>query len=218
VGLAACGTAGVAQAAVRSGGGYGPSGGGTTLSIPGGYASVAATVTVGPAGGTIGPVSVDGAGVTVSVPAGAFPERVQVTLYAPYLSGIPALPGYQIVAGVGVQVTLNGQPYRGAFLKPLTVTVSSARIGASSVVQVWNGSSFVTDSASSTAAGSATLSVSSDPYFVIQTPVSATWTPISGATSANTGEPFLGEGIAAGTLLVAGSAGLAMRRRRRTEA
>jgi hypothetical protein len=47
-----------------------------------GFSTVLTSLTVGPAGGTIGPVSSDGATFTLTVPAGAFPTDVQITLTA----------------------------------------------------------------------------------------------------------------------------------------
>ena len=44
--------------------------------------------TITPAGGTIGPIIVDGAIITLIVPAGAFPVPVQITMTAPNLFAI----------------------------------------------------------------------------------------------------------------------------------
>jgi hypothetical protein len=220
-GAAACCTVGPAYAADRSVAGYGPpSTQSLTAGIPGGYTSVITSVPIGPAGGTIGPLTVNGAMVTITIPAGAFSTTVLITVTQADLGGLTAaMPRYVVVAGVGIQVTVNGQPYAGTFLKPLTATIRSSQITASSVVQVWNGSAFVTDQDSSTAAGAATLSFDTDPYFVVQSPATQAVTAIPGATTSRTGEPLLGEGIAAGGLLLLGSGGLAVggatRRRQR---
>jgi hypothetical protein len=221
IGAAVCWTTAPAYAAGRSAAGYGPSSPVSATGVPGGYTSVITSVPIGPAGGTIGPLTVDGATVTLTVPAGAFSTQVLITVTQADLSGLAArMPGYVIVAGLGVQVTINGQPYSGMFLKPLTVTIRSSQISASSVVQVWNGSAFVTDQASSSAAGVATISFDTDPYFIVQTPATQAVSAVPGATTAQTGEPFLGEGIAAGGLLLLGSgglaAGVATRRRRQS--
>jgi hypothetical protein len=217
---ACCCTAGPAYAADRSVASYGPPSTHSLTGIPGGYTSVITSVPIGPAGGTIGPLTVNGAMVTITIPAGAFSTTVLITVTQADLGGLAAaMPRYEVVAGVGIQVTVNGQPYAGTFLKPLTATIRSSQITASSVVQVWNGSAFVTDQDSSAAAGVATLSFDTDPYFVVRSPATQVVTAIPGATSSQTGEPLLGEGIAAGGLLLLGSGGLAVggatRRRQR---
>ena len=184
---------------------------------PGGFTALVTTVTITPAGGVIGPLMVDGAEVTIHVPAAAFPEDVQVTVTAPDLSGITPTPGFTVVAGVGVEITLNGAPYPGTFLLPVTVTITSPRITASSEVVVWNGSSFVNDPNSTTMAGSASVSFDSDPAFAVETPTASRTAPVPGATAPVTGEPFLGEGILAGLLVLGGTGGLVMSRRRRVK-
>jgi len=177
--------------------------------VPGGFTTVVTSVTIGPTGGTIGPVTVDGAAVTLAIPAGAFPASVQITVTAPDLAAIGGA-----VAGVGVQVTENGAPFPGTFATPVTLTVHSASITAGSTVVVWNGTAFVTDTSSTVAAGTATVSFDHDPDFAVLAGSRA----ISGATTPVTGEPFLGEGILAGVLVLAGATGLALGNRRRARA
>ena len=63
-----------------------------TPAPPGGFTALVTTVTITPAGGVVGPVTVDGAQVTVHVPAGAFPEDVQLTITAPHLPAITPMP------------------------------------------------------------------------------------------------------------------------------
>src|ERR1700733_1461729 len=65
--------------------GYGPPGP-AAPTVPGGFSAVVTSQTIGPAGGKIGPVSVDGVTTTLTVPAGAFPGPVQITLTAPDLA------------------------------------------------------------------------------------------------------------------------------------
>jgi hypothetical protein len=200
-------------------GGYGPPAP-VVPPAPGGFSAVVTSQSIGPAGGKVGPVSVDGVTVNLTVPAGAFTDTVQITLTAPSLAGIGTggMAGRHAVAGVGVQVTQNGATYPGTFHKPLTVTMASSSINAACAVVVWNGAAFV--SAGGTAgAGAATVSFDHDPSFAVLAPASSAVppvAPIAGATGPKTGEPFLGEGILAGVLLVMGMAGLgfALRRRR----
>jgi DNA-binding beta-propeller fold protein YncE len=211
---AALGTAGTALAAPAASSGYGPPPV-TPPPPPGRFTSVTTTVTVGPGGDTIGPVLVDGTDLTVSVPAGAFPRVVQITITAPDLAVIVPQRGFAVVAGAGILVTLNGSPYPGTFLKPITATFRSSLITASSTVVVWNGSSFVTDPGSTTTPGAATVSFDSDPDFAVESPVSSAKTPVPGATLPVTGKPLLGEGILAGALVMAGAGGVTASRRRR---
>ncbi len=213
---AVLGTAGGAYAATgaRS---YGPPAP-PVSPAPGGFTAVVTTVTVGPAGGTVGPVDVDGTSTTVTVPAGAFPATVTVTLTAPDLAAITPVGGDSVVNGVGILVDLNGSPYPGTFLKPLTATLDDSKITAASVVVVWNGAAFVTDPDSTDASGVSTVSFDTDPDFAVETPVSAPPTPVPTATVPVTGEPFLGAGIAAGVLILGGAGGILLSRRRRARA
>ena len=190
----------------------------TTPTPPGGFTAVITTVTITPAGGVVGPVTVDGIPVTVHVPAGAFPSDVQITITAPHLAAITPMAGFHLVAGVGVGVSLNGAPYPGTFLRPVTVTFSSPMITPASAVVVWNGSAFVTDPNSTTMAGSASVSFDTDPAFTVQSPNTSAGAPVPGATAPTTGEPFLGEGLLAGVLVLGGAGGLVMSRRRRIRA
>jgi len=197
--------------------GYGPPGP-PPPPVPGGYSVVVTSQTIGPAGGTIGPVNVNGTSVTLTIPAGAFPVPVQITLSAPDLAaiGTAGFFGHSAVAGVGIQVQENGSPYPGTFLKPLTLTMSSSSITSSGIVVVWNGTAFVAESAATVTAGSATVSFDSDPDFAVLAPTGTGAIP--GATTAATGQPFLGEGILAGLLLLLGATGLGYARRRRAGA
>ena len=103
-------------------GGYGPAP--PAGPVPGGYFAVVTSQTFGPSGGTIGPVHVGALLVTVTIPAGAFPVPVQITLTAPDVAGIAdaGFAGYQAVGGVGILVQENGTAYPGTFLKPLSLT------------------------------------------------------------------------------------------------
>lgn len=204
--------AGAALAATASGSQYGPPPPVTTPA-PGGFTTVVTTVTIGPAGGTIGPVAVD-ADVTVKVPAGAFATPMQVTLTAPVLSEIPAHAGTTVVAGAGITVSQNGTKYQGTFLKPVTVTFTAPNITAASDVVVWNGSSFVTDPDATATAGAVTVSFDSDPDFAVEAPLSPKAAPVPSATVPVTGKPFVGEGILAGVLILGGAGGIAVSRRR----
>jgi len=199
---------------------YGPPPPASGVAPPGGYSDVVTSQTISTAGGTVGPVTVDGATVTLVVPAGAFPVSVQITLTGPdlFAVGSAGTTGYKAVAGVGIQVQKNGSTYPGTFLKPLALTIRSSSITSSSVVVAWNGTAFVTESDSTFTAGAAVVSFDTDPDFAVLSPSGTTATTIPGATSSVTGKPFLGEGILAGLLVALGVTGLAIARRRRVRA
>jgi hypothetical protein len=207
------GTAGAAAAAT----GYGPLPP-PAPAPPGGFTAVVTTVTIGPAGGTIGPVPVDGTALTVTVAPGTFPAAVQITVTAPDLALITPTAGSAVVAGAGIAVTLGGVPYPGTFLKAVNASFGSPKITPLSAVLVWNGTSFVTDPASASAAGTAAVSFDTDPDFAVESPLSTPVTKVPGATVPVTGKPFLGEGILAGGLVLAGAGGVVLSRRRRARA
>lgn len=209
------GLAGTAQASTISVRQYAPPP--PVAPAPPGFSAVVTSVTIGPAGGTVGPVVVDGADVTLTVPAGAFPSPVQITITAGDLGTLtPAVyAGYRIVTAVGVQVQLNGAAYPGTFLKALTLTVRDSAVTSASVVTTWNGASLTTDPAATTAPGVATVSFDTDPDFVVLSPVSTVAKPVPSATVPVTGKPLVGEGILAGVLFAAGLGGLGMSRRRK---
>src|ERR1039457_5792082 len=99
--------------------GYGPPAPGAPA-VPGGYSAVLTSQTIGPAGGKVGPVSVDGITTTLTIPAGAFPVEVQITLTAPDLAAIGAagFAGHRAVAGVGIGVQANGPAHPGHLPPP----------------------------------------------------------------------------------------------------
>lgn len=187
--------------------------------VPGGHCVVVTSQTITPAGGTIGPVTIDGASVTLIVPAGAFPVPVQITLTAPNLCGISTagFRCFKVVAGVGIQLQENGSTYPGPFLKPLSLDISSSSITASSILAVWNGTAFVTDPEFTALSGELKAGFDTDPDFAVLTPACRATTAIPGATSAATGKPLLGEGILAAVMLLLGASGLEFARRRRPD-
>jgi hypothetical protein len=214
---AVCAPAGTALAATSSGSQYGPPGV-TTPAPEGGFTTIVTTVTIGPEGGTIGPIAVDGVELTITVPDGAFASPVQITVTAPDLATIPPMTGTTVTAGAGITVSQNGALYPGTFLAPITATFASPHITAGSVVTVWNGSSFVTDPSSTSTAGTASVSFDSDPDFAVMTPVTTPPKRVPGATAPVTGVPVLGEGLLAGGLILGGAGGIAASRRRRARA
>lgn len=164
-------TGGLAAAAVANASLEGP--GPPPPSRPG-FTSVITSVTIGPAGGIVGPVACNGGSQLLTIPPGAFPTSVQITLTCGNLAllGPFAFPGFSLVNAVGVTVQLHGSTYPGTFLRPLTLTARQATITAASVVGIWNGASFTLDTDSTVAPGVLTVSFDTDPDFGFMTPTS----------------------------------------------
>lgn len=184
-------------------------------SLPG-FTTVLISRSIGPAGGTIGPASCDGASYVLTVPAGAFPSTVQITEFCGNLAVIaPAVfAGFTDESALGVEVQLHGAAYPGTFLKPLALTSDDTAYTAASVVGLWNGVSLTADSDETSAPGVVTVGFDTDPDFAFMSPTSVITKPVPKATAPVTGKPVVGEGILAGLLLVAGTGGLAISRRR----
>ena len=213
-GLVLVGSAGVAFAAGSGYGGGTPAPGGT-----GAFSTVVSVVNINGAAGGHATATVDGATVTLDVPAGDFTGTVQGVFSAGDLSviGTGGFGGMPITA-FGVQIDQNGHKLPGPFAKPLTVTVTKNGITTSSVVYLQSNGSFVKASGWTTSSGQATGSISTDPDFLIDTPAPAA-TPVGaaipGATTATTGKPFLGEGLGAAILAAIGGFGAFRWRRQR---
>lgn len=204
-----------APAAWAAGSGYGTGTGAPPSTAPGGFTTVVAAKTVGPAGGTL-VASVAAAQVSISVPAGTFSGPVQLVLVGP--KALVTMPG--AVTAFGIQLQSNGTALTGSF-SPVTVTVSDPALAVGDQVEEWNGTSFVPYSQGTVGTGVATITVTTDPVFAISTPpaggvgaayASATPTAASsgtvpGATSVHTGVPLDGLALLAlaGLAISAGS-------------
>jgi hypothetical protein len=185
------------------------------VALPG-FTTVLTSRSIGPAGGTIGPDTCDGASFVLTVPAGAFPTTVQITEFCGNLGVLaPAVfAGFTAEAALGVEVQLHGGVYPGTFLKPLTLTSSDAAYTAASVVGLWNGVSLTADPNVTSAPGVVSVSFDTDPDFAFMSPTTTVPKKPPVTVTPVTGKPVLGEGILAGILLVAGTGGLALSRRR----
>jgi hypothetical protein len=185
-------------------------------SVPG-YTTVLTSVTVGPAGATIGPVGCDGASFILAIPPGAFPTNVQITLTCgnlPFLRPF-AFTGFTLDTALGVTVQLHGAIYPGTFLKPLMLTADDTLFTPASVVGIWNGTAFILDTNETSAPGVDIVSFDTDPAFGFFSPTTTPKKPVHHATTPVTGKPLMGEGLFAGALLALGIGGLGVSRRRR---
>ena len=201
-GIAVLATVATSPAAFAAGTGYAP-----TESAPGGSAAglpgtVVTSTTISPSGGSVSG-TVGGSTVTATIPAGAFADPVQAVLTDAAGSGVVPPNGGTSVVTFGVAFYVNGTKVTGAF-PAVTITVTSASITAGSTVYLVVGASLQAVSGASVTNGSATFSITSDPVVEIAA-ASTSSLPITGATSVQTGKPFLLEGgIAAALLLVGG--------------
>ena len=162
------------------------------------------------AGGTVGC-----SGISVTV--GTTPDGVQVAFTSatgPSCSVTPAI-------GVSFYDPVTGVAYAGTFSTPSTVSYTNSAVTAGETVLIYNSSTATYSAApagnvtaASTTAGAVHLTVSGSASFTVQQ-AGACSSSITGASLAFTGEPFLGEGLLAGLLLLMGLGGLLVVVRRR---
>lgn len=206
--LAAPGTA------FAAGGGYGGAPG-----APGGtgaFSTVVVAQTIPAGGGTL-TATFDGATLTMTIPAGDFSAPVQAVISAGDLTQLTntGITGTPFLA-FGAQVDQNGAKLGGPFPYPITLTVTDASITTSTVVYQQSGATYAQSTGWTESSGTASGGFTVDPYYVLANPA-ATGQPIPGATTAVTGKPFLGEGLAAfGLIGVAGLGAWRLRRSRVT--
>jgi hypothetical protein len=148
--------------------------------------------------------TVDGATVTVDVPAGALPSggaQVEITDITP-VTTIPS--GTTLVLAFGVNFCVNGAKFTGTFATPVIVTVTDPAIAPGQTLYVQTATGLVQITPTSISDGSFTITITGDPSFVLVAATTSA-TVIPGATSVVTGKPFLLEGLIAGGLVLFGS-------------
>jgi hypothetical protein len=211
-------------------GGYGPSGP-PPSSAPGGFSRILLAETVGSSGASIH-VPIKDANLFVSIPPLDFSFPVEVALYEPTAPPVSdSVVGFRIVF-FSPQGSLNTNvPFRQA----ITITVQSPSISLDDVVEIWTGSSFVRYPDATVSPGEVLITITTDPTFVVvpaavgasptASPPPASSPPaapqagstvaaVPGATSVQTGEPFLGAGLGAAAAAALGAGALVVRRRR----
>ena len=213
----------VPGAAFAAGTGYtpgGPTNGGPATGLPG---NVVATTTIQPSGGTAN-ATIGDSTVSVTVPAGAFTGPVQLVVTDASTSSVTPPEGTSTVVTFGIGFFVNGTKVTATF-PAVAVTISSPSITAGSTVYLVTGSTLQSVSGAAVKNGSASFTITSDPVAEVASPVAAAATaaatgsgsPIAGATSTETGQPFFIESLAAAGLIVFGSLILVvLRLRRRT--
>jgi hypothetical protein len=217
--------------AYAAGSGYTPTGAPTTGGSATGLAgTVVTSTTIQPSGGTASGV-VGSSTITATVPPGAFTGAVQVVVTDATSSYLAPGSGGTPVVTFGIGIYVNGSKVTGTF-PAISVTVTSPAITVGSTVYLVTGSGLQAATGAAVHAGSATFSITSDPVVEVTAPVATTaagttasggtggtasGTAIAGATSGETGKPFLLEEMVAVALLAFGALILvALRLRRRT--
>ena len=151
------------RSAYAAGSGYGSGSAGAPGQV-GNYSNVASVQSVGSGGGTVTAV-VDGATVSVTVPAGDFTSSVQIV----FLSATNPTSGFTgtVELAFGVQVDQNGIKLNSSFTFPILVSVTDPAITAGSTVSTLSGSGYTTASGWTTTAGHASGSFSVDVDYLI---------------------------------------------------
>jgi hypothetical protein len=149
--------------------------------VPGGFASVMVTKALPIAGGTV-TGSVNGHQVTVTVPAGALSQQIDLTLTwgAPSAIGNAGISGDGTVVAIGVNVAelSNGNKFAGTFGRPFAVTISGP-FGSKASVVSYNVSAKRWEALPRAAVTSsvASFTISSDPDIAVVEPKSDALTP-----------------------------------------
>lgn len=151
----------------------------------GAFPSVVLSQTVGTSGGTLS-VASGTANITVTVPAVAFTQDTQITIYAIDTSVVGGvLPaGYRLVDGFAI----GWAPVSTAAL-PLTLRITDPGIGTTDQVFETTASGLTPDISASVSAGSASVSFTTDPGYVVAAPSAVSTPPPSAAPTPATTLP-----------------------------
>jgi len=196
--------------------------------------AVTAQPVTGSGGTVIG--SANGAAITVTVPSGSVPNGAEVVISTGTPSTLNAGTGQTVVDDFSVALVDpdTGFKLSGPFSPPISMTISDPSItSGDSVVILFAPGQAISVSDAVVTQGQAVVTFTNDPNFavvssttststtgVVSPPLTTPSTPsgaVPNATTVVTGEPFLGEALIAGLLVLAGGAVFATvwRRRRR---
>ncbi|WP_067617943.1 hypothetical protein [Alicyclobacillus acidiphilus] len=190
---ASSGSAGVGGAVGGASGG-GDSGAATTPTVPVGsgnaFSTLLQTLNVTSAAQTF-QVPVSGANVTINVPAGAFSQPETISVVSGTASDLSSLLAANASYATLAPLATFGVSFSGAApTVPITITVTSSHIPAGAQVLKVNADGSLTPVQATVAAGQVTLSITSDPDFVIAAPNttdSGSGTTSSAGTSSGAG-------------------------------
>ncbi len=182
-------------------------------SNPPGFGTVLQTQPVTP-GQQLGPITgtIDGVNYSITVPANTFSSSTDslelvVTTCSLSSVGSAGFAGYSAYACIGVAVydLTTNQKVNGPFNPPFTLTLSGNILAPSANLLVTYDATNNTWVQLPSQATSVTVSIAQDPDFALLAQTSTPSSTIAGATSPQTGKPFVGEAIGAGVLLIAGA-------------
>lgn len=100
---------------------------------PGGFSCIITSQTIGPSGGTIGPLGDGALTVTITIPPNTFPEAVTVTISEPFGSGqcqgypLRGMRGYSLIGGVGIEVSVGNTAFTH-FRHPLLLQIGRVNV------------------------------------------------------------------------------------------
>lgn len=188
-----------------------------------GVGAFSAVVTVGTCGATGCTVTgtVDGATITVVVPPGTFTTPTQIVIS----TGTPPAPpaGFVNRVAFGVAAELGGAPVMGTFANPISITVTDPAISPGWAFDETSATGDVPAPGATVGTGTAHVSISSDPDFVllapVAVPVAVVPAVVPAVTVPVTGKPFrleemIGGGLVGLGLVGFGSLGAGRLRRR----
>lgn len=177
----------------------------------GGFPTVEVSQTVGSSGGTL--TATDGSvALRLTVPAGAFSQSTQVTIYKGSNTVLSSLlpSGERLLLAYAV-----GWTPASTAAAPLTLTITYTAIPSDATVYLTTATGATAVSGTTINAGSVTVSFTADPGVLVAEPAAAS-VPVTGAAAGAIGgiSPIMGLLVLiVGSLLLA--SGVAVRRRRK---
>ena len=184
----------------------------TTVSVPGGTSSIPVSSDVPLQGGSSeasGSFGSNAAGVA-TFPAGTFSTGEQVVLADASSVTPPAGTNAVLTLFFGVYNS-DGTKMTGTFAHPVTLTIDSSSIGPNDTVEIYEGGSWQSVTASAQG-GQVVITITSDPVILISSPTSSKPTSPSGSASSGSTSPASSTTVSSTTpLLVYGSTGASVK-------